>query len=526
MPRLNSANGFIKLDSPHILSISIDIHSLSQAAEIRILDLIRADANSRDDAEMSEDEAETSEDEEAPHKVKLSNPSGPLAKLLASIDGDFHALRNTFSERAWWERLWVIQEAAVARELSLQCGQEKIPWWGLDHTLLLVLRNLELPIARILTSIFQRTWEISFLRIPVEDGIQEGAGHYGLDFALESFEQFKSTDPRDKIFGLLNIVSLTSPTIQPDYEKKTSQVFTEAALHIISQTRRLNILCGTQRADSNPQWQEDDPLPSWVPNFSLTSGYEPILRLSEGGGVYNASGEPYIADAVSYDDLSRSLALTGFVWEEIDHTTTRLRADEPNWEATLLQWEPENLEAREYPTEENVVDVYWRTLLKDSSLLDPNNEHTHQFWTRIKHWTSSRRGPIRKRLKLGEMCDEICMLRSCFWVWSNRTLLREGVFELWRGPGISDQRYLNESASYILEGNKFRHVRQPGWPTTDDSSLGKEELDTTMSMSVVSEIRLRRRIIYSLQWLFELTKFLPRPPKTSMVAQRVNMTRC
>jgi hypothetical protein len=96
---------------------------------------------------------------------------------------------------------------------------------------------------------------------------------------------------------------------------------------------------------------------------------------------------------------------------------------------------------------------------------------------------------------------------------------------LWQIPGISDQRYLNESASYILEGNKFRHVREPGPPTTDDSSLGKEELDTTMPMSVVSEIRPMRSIIYSLQWFFELTNFLPRPPKTSTAAQRVKITR-
>ncbi|CAH0040209.1 unnamed protein product [Clonostachys rhizophaga] len=111
------------LNSPHISSIEIDIHVLSQPAENRILDLIREYVISRDDAE-------TSEDEEAPHKVKLSNPRGPLAKFLGSIDGNFHALRNMFSERAWWERLWVIQEAVVSRELSLQCGQEKIPWEG------------------------------------------------------------------------------------------------------------------------------------------------------------------------------------------------------------------------------------------------------------------------------------------------------------------------------------------------------------------------------------------------------------
>ncbi|CAG9986521.1 unnamed protein product [Clonostachys byssicola] len=467
------------LNSPHILSIEIDIHFLSQPAESRILDLIRDDVNSRDDAE-------TPEDEEAPHKVKLSNPNGPLAKLLASIDGDFHALRHTFSERAWWERLWVIQEAVVSRELSLQCGQEKIPWVCLDQTWHLVLRYFQQPIARTLTSVFHRMWEISLLRKLKFVESQEGSYYYGLDFALESFERFKSTDPRDKIFGLLNIVSSTGPAIQPDYGKKTSEVFTEAAVYLISQTRRLNVLCGTQRADSKPQWQEDDPLPSWVPNFSLTSGYEPLLRLNEGSGVYNASGESHIIDAVSYDDLSRSLYLTGFVWEEIDHATTRSRAEDLDWEATLLQWEPESLEAREYPTGENIVEVYWRTLLKDSSLLDPDNEHTHQLWTRLKHWTSSRRGPIRKRLKPDEMCDEICMLRSCFWVWSNRTLLREGVLELWRSPGISDQRYLNKSASYVLEGNKFRHVRQPGWRTTDDSSLG-EELDITMSMSVAAE---------------------------------------
>ena len=56
---------------------------------------------------------------------------GGLQMLLnrrSSLVG-LRGIINDIASRPWWTRVWVIQEAAVARSIVVRCGSEEMPWW-------------------------------------------------------------------------------------------------------------------------------------------------------------------------------------------------------------------------------------------------------------------------------------------------------------------------------------------------------------------------------------------------------------
>lgn len=59
---------------------------------------------------------------------------------LLSLGGEIpertmQALRGTFTQRAWWSRIWVIQEVVSAREALLICGERSFAWNVLETLL-------------------------------------------------------------------------------------------------------------------------------------------------------------------------------------------------------------------------------------------------------------------------------------------------------------------------------------------------------------------------------------------------------
>jgi hypothetical protein len=59
---------------------------------------------------------------------------------LLSLGGEIpertmQALRGTFTQRAWWSRIWVIQEVVSAREALLLCGERSFAWNVLETLL-------------------------------------------------------------------------------------------------------------------------------------------------------------------------------------------------------------------------------------------------------------------------------------------------------------------------------------------------------------------------------------------------------
>jgi hypothetical protein len=90
-------------------------------------------------------------------------------------------------------------------------------------------------------------------------------------FLLNRFGHFDTTDPRDKIYGLLGLASeVQQPSVEnekivPDYNQPTSMVYADLVNFLVSKTRRLDVLRACEGSRKIPD------LPSWVPDWTCTA---------------------------------------------------------------------------------------------------------------------------------------------------------------------------------------------------------------------------------------------------------------
>ncbi|CAK7205144.1 hypothetical protein SEUCBS139899_007909 [Sporothrix eucalyptigena] len=233
---------------------------------------------------------------------------------------------------------------------------------------------------------------------------------------LARFKWTLATDPRDKVYGLLGLVS-EAPVLPPvDYTLPTARVYADAALAIIETSGCLDLISqnpfhGDDGAD------DDDPLPdggsdlenydnrrapdlpSWAPNFdrSLYTDYydEFSTILFAQRGIY-AAGKPDckqlfpldVQDGwteASGDDTRRpvrSLRLRGTVlgrvaplkqgvWEEHGRKYVNTESSVEIFRQIKAMYygseeEEEKMKAKVYaPTGEPFWDAFWRTVVGD-----------------------------------------------------------------------------------------------------------------------------------------------------------------
>lgn len=88
----------------------------------------------------------------------------------------------------------------------------------------------------------------------------------------------KATDPRDKVFSVLNLVAEDESPLLPDYKTPVAAVYTKVALHVFTTMRYLKLLthcetgdwpCGNSHLRQNYRQSPRVPdLPSWVPDWN------------------------------------------------------------------------------------------------------------------------------------------------------------------------------------------------------------------------------------------------------------------
>ena len=114
-----------------------------------------------------------------------------------------HRLLN----RPWFERIWVVQEAAKASQAWVLCGNEQMPWE-------LIIRAGEAMLHNSLNFMFTSHGDVpagDVQGIYTSAGINSfrGASHNSSDYelllALLNTLKFKATDPQDKIVWVVGI---------------------------------------------------------------------------------------------------------------------------------------------------------------------------------------------------------------------------------------------------------------------------------------------------------------------------------
>ncbi|KAL8774318.1 MAG: hypothetical protein Q9209_001069 [Squamulea sp. 1 TL-2023] len=214
-------------------------------------------------------------------------------------------------DRPWFSRLWIWQEVFFAHNGAIiVCGDSIMSWAEFCRAILyLFMRGLPGEIPRLVKTISQ-AHEI----IVTQD-------QSPLLDVLRRTKDAQCSDPRDKIYGVLNLTKESERLgIRPDYTKTTLEVFRDIMLKKIFEDNNLTLLTSCELQD------ERGDIPSWIPNWPVPktckgiwgaracSKTVPKARYNHGDGYIIATGRRMGAV------LKVQQILT-------DHTSTLMRTD-------------------------------------------------------------------------------------------------------------------------------------------------------------------------------------------------------
>jgi hypothetical protein len=179
-----------------------------------------------------------------------------------------HLVRNphlvSMLSHRWWNRIWTLQEIALARDAALLIQNKSIDWLDIIR-----LSDLLQDVDRLALE-----YSHEFARVTI-DTIHDGlatksmlarlSDEYVKDkswfFLLATTAQFESSDPRDRLYALVGLCQ-TLPGFEISYTRPTNEVFYDFTTLYLDASGSLELLqlCGVNLPNN---WL----LPSWVPNY-------------------------------------------------------------------------------------------------------------------------------------------------------------------------------------------------------------------------------------------------------------------
>ncbi|KAI8623938.1 HET-domain-containing protein [Xylariaceae sp. FL1651] len=194
-----------------------------------------------------------------------------------------HELRKFLEERAWFRRMWILQEVSVRPEPCIKnskttpnliCGHLQLSfaylrdvqsYWVTIHSRRLVFP----PICRTLQDLCD-IWKMHQHLVREGAKSEMTAGHQLAWFLSSVAGKFEASNQRDVIYAARGLLTMdvTPPELLPNYGKKLSEVLTEHACYIFDDLKAPDILqFNSMRTEG---------LPSWVPDWKFHASY-PIV---------------------------------------------------------------------------------------------------------------------------------------------------------------------------------------------------------------------------------------------------------
>ncbi|KAE9378510.1 hypothetical protein N431DRAFT_554674 [Stipitochalara longipes BDJ] len=167
--------------------------------------------------------------------------------------------------RQYFQRVWVLQEVAVAANVLIVCGFQYLPW-----EMLIRARKTVRQQQTITEVNFARVWQNILAMEACRRNYLATTKSLTTEMSTEMFLRFLGigqcrlmTDPRDRIYAVVGI-GLSSPHREQfsiDYGRSEMDLYLYLARFILEMCNDLRILY------SSGMWKRTEGLPSWVPNW-------------------------------------------------------------------------------------------------------------------------------------------------------------------------------------------------------------------------------------------------------------------
>ncbi|KAF9639390.1 heterokaryon incompatibility [Lasiodiplodia theobromae] len=299
-------------------------------------------------------------------RLLLPSPQDPLWKHLWDL-----------SNRAWFNRLWIVQECILSDNLWVMCGSTTIIWEELTNGFANLIQS---ELANWLQSEHgtaapdgQTTgWEAVYV-------LSEERVHYHQAWRSISLSLFnvlartrntQASDPRDKIYGLLGICHAPGIEVNYDPSNTMADVYHAATLtYLRGDTEHLlpNLCCVDHDESSSAGL-----LPSWVPDWSRSQQTSPLGFSTSSGAIYHAGGINAKASFSTRGPGDRELLVPGKTFDAIARvsdvcTTPDIFCDDPqSANAHFLPWielAQQQCAGHHHPYPSGLFDAFWHTLV-------------------------------------------------------------------------------------------------------------------------------------------------------------------
>jgi hypothetical protein len=280
------------------------------------------------------------------------------------------ALAN-FLQRPWFSRIWVVQEVAMAFKATMFCGENTTTW----NTMLKMVQLLrDRGIYSYLGPSAISVARISTMALMKEEFKSQGTVEMYMPGVLGATSNFSSTDPRDRIFAMLGLISgPDSDGLRPDYTLSKEEIYTDIAIRSIRTDGAFSILSfggGLANASLNiPSW-----VPSWIPDpevklipsyYNTAADTQPETSVSNDLKVLTLSG--FEIDTIQYvgqEPIRNQITVTGVgVLEDLIHQA-HLELDFFKECAEIASV------SNPYPTGEEFEQAYMRLLIGNLNIFD------------------------------------------------------------------------------------------------------------------------------------------------------------
>ena len=317
------------------------------------------------------------------------------AHLLTRTGNPIHGLKllTIFFSRHWFTRVWILQEISVSKIATVVYGDKVIPWrWvvGVVEALgrLKTNKSFMLVCAAVKAERIQRCRMRTIRHCQNEDAALLPFHLMDLLWQTRFFEA--TTDPRDRLYGLLGMVSgclRDEKLLEVDYKKPVAEVFLGLNVFMLQKGMLSQSLC----AVTNPV----EGLPSWVTDWTASLDGKPTGcgPVSRGIGLLlqyhhrNMAMEPPSNPARFSPDL-RQVTLRGRVIDAYGIRHMAKRFDDgpckvekigPNmiqlYRERLIQWE-DDMERQQCSREKYTVQAERRQKWKEAILHELPGDQT------------------------------------------------------------------------------------------------------------------------------------------------------